>query len=291
MTTALDMTLIERALTGFTIPPRPEILQHIQQQLAISEPSISRIAALINLDVGIAGFTLKVVNSAFFGLRQKITSIEHACKYLGLNRVLALVRSIVLRFTLAEGRQDAFSQRLWSSALHTATIAMALAKQFNLSQSAQDDCYSLGLFHNAGIALITAQAPQYGALMQSGLQAGVGYSEIEEQHFQTCHEVLGYLIAQSWGLTAELCNVIAYHHSPSLILQSANDYEQQLFALLKLAEFFSGESRLLYGINVDPEWQSFSGAILDVLELDSLSLPDFAELLHQQDILTVYSLK
>jgi HD-like signal output (HDOD) protein len=291
MTTALDMTLIERALTGFTIPPRPEILQHIQQQLAISEPSISRIAALINLDVGIAGFTLKVVNSAFFGLHQKITSIEHACKYLGLNRVLALVRSIVLRFTLAEGRQDAFSPRLWSSALHTATIAMALAKQFNLSQSAQDDCYSLGLFHNAGIALITAQAPQYGALMQSGLQAGVGYSEIEEQHFQACHEVLGYLIAQSWGLTAELCNVIAYHHSPALILQSANDYEQQLFALLKLAEFFSGESRLLYGINVDPEWQSFSGAILDVLELDSLSLPDFAELLHQQDILTVYSLK
>ncbi|KKO49624.1 signal transduction protein [Arsukibacterium sp. MJ3] len=291
MTTALDMTLIERALTGFTIPPRPEILQHIQQQLAINEPSISRIAALINLDVGIAGFTLKVVNSAFFGLSQKITSIEHACKYLGLNRVLALVRSVVLRFTLAEGRQDAFSQRLWSSALHTATIAMALAKQFNLNQSAQDDCYSLGLFHNAGIALITAQAPQYAALMQSGLQAGVSYSEIEEQHFQTCHEVLGYLIAQSWGLTTELCNVIAYHHSPALILQSANDYEQQLFALLKLAEFFSGESRVLYGINVDPEWQSFSGAILDVLELESLSLPDFAELLHQQDILTVYSLK
>lgn len=290
MTTALDMAVIERALNGFTIPPRPEILQHIQQQLAKSDPSISRIAALINLDVGIAGFTLKVVNSAFFGLRQKITSIEHACKYLGLNRVIALVRSVLLRFSLAEGRQDPFSQRLWSSALHTATIAMALAKQFNLNQAAQDDCYSLGLFHNAGIALISQQAPQYTSLMQQGLQAGRGYSEIEEQHFQTCHEVLGFLIAQSWGLTSELCNVIAYHHSPALILQSDNDYEQQLFALLKLAEFFSGESRLLYNVNVDPEWQNYSGAILDVLELDSVTLPDFAELLHRQDIQTVYSL-
>ncbi len=289
MAQAIDMSAIEQALTGFTIPPQPEILQHIQQQLDAPEPNINRIAALINLDIGIAGFTLKVVNSAFFGLRQKITSVEHACKFLGVNRVLKLVRSVLLRFTLAEGCKDKFSLKLWASALQTANIAMTLAKHFNLSQDIQDDCYSLGLFHNAGIALIAQQVDNYEATLQHGLQQGRGYSEIEEQHFQTCHEVLGYLIAESWGLTPQLCNVIAYHHSPALMLESDSELEKQLFALLKLAEHFSGESRQLFNITLDPEWEQHKSAMLEVLDLEPLQLPELAELLHRQQINTVYS--
>lgn len=289
MAHAIDMSAIEQALDGFTIPPQPEILQHIQQQLDLPEPSIKRIAALINLDIGIAGFTLKVVNSAFFGLRHKITSVEHACKFLGVNRVLKLVRSVLVRFTLSEGRDDKFSLKLWSSALQTGNIAMTLAKHFNFSQDIQDDCYSLGLFHNAGIALIQQQVSNYEPLLQQGLQQGRGYSEIEEQYFHTCHEVLGYLVAQSWGLTAELCNVIAYHHSPALMLETDSELEKQLFALLKLAEHFSGESRQLFNITLDPEWELHKGAILEVLDIEPLQLPELAELLHRQHINTIYS--
>ena len=289
MAHAIDMSAIEQALDGFTIPPQPEILQHIQQQLDLPEPSIKRIAALINLDIGIAGFTLKVVNSAFFGLRHKITSVEHACKFLGVNRVLKLVRSVLLRFTLAEGRDDKFSLKLWASALQSANIAMTLARNFNFSQDIQDDCYSLGLFHNAGIALIQQQVSNYEQLMQQGLQQGRGYSEIEEQYFHTCHEVLGYLVAQSWGLTPELCNVIAYHHSPALMLETDSELEKQLFALLKLAEHFSGQSRQLFNITLDPEWEQYKGAILEVLDVEPLQLPELAELLHRQHINTVYS--
>ena len=289
MAQAIDMSAIEQALNGFTIPPQPEILQHIQQQLDSPEPNIKRIAALINLDIGIAGFTLKVVNSAFFGLRQKITSVEHACKFLGVNRVLKLVRSVLVRFTLSEGRDDKFSLKLWSSALQTGNIAMTLAKHFNFSQDIQDDCYSLGLFHNAGIALIQQQVSNYEQLMQQGLQQGRGYSEIEEQYFHTCHEVLGYLVAQSWGLTPELCNVIAYHHSPALMLETDSELEKQLFALLKLAEHFSGESRQLFEISLDPEWEQYKGAMLEVLDIEPLQLPELAELLHRQHISTIYS--
>jgi len=289
MAHAIDMSAIEQALDGFTIPPQPEILQHIQQQLDMPEPSIKRIAALINLDIGIAGFTLKVVNSAFFGLRHKITSVEHACKFLGVSRVLKLVRSVLVRFTLSEGRDDKFSLKLWSSALQTGNIAMTLARHFNFSQDIQDDCYSLGLFHNAGIALIQQQVSNYEQLLQQGLQQGRGYSEIEEQYFHTCHEVLGYLVAQSWSLTPELCNVIAYHHSPALMLETDSELEKQLFALLKLAEHFSGESRQLFNITLDPEWELHKGAILEVLDIEPLQLPELAELLHRQHINTVYS--
>lgn len=289
MVKAIDMSLVEHALQGFTIPPQPQVLRHIQQQLNAAEPDLNRIASLIALDIGIAGFTLKVVNSAYFGLRNKITSVEQACRYLGLNRVVMLVRSVLLRFTLEEGRQDDFSRKLWTNALHTATLAMTLAKQLNFDQQCQDDCYSLGLFRNAGMALISQQAPQYATVLQQGLLQQQAVSSIEEQHFHTSHEVLGYLIAESWGLTQTLCNIIAYHHSPALLLETDNQAEHQRFAILKIAEFFSGESRQLFQVNLDPEWQLHQSRILDVLELEPLQLPELAELLHRQELRTIYS--
>lgn len=289
MVKAINMALIEHALQGFTIPPQPQVLRHIQQQLNTAEPDLNRIASLIALDIGTAGFTLKVVNSAFFGLRNKMTSVEQACRYLGLNRVVTLARSVLLRFTLEDGRQDAFSQKLWNNALHTANLAMALAKQLNFEQQYQDDCYSLGLFRNAGMALISQQSSQYPAIMQRGLLAQLSASAVEEQFFQTSHEVLGYLVAESWGLTDTLCNVIAYHHSPALLLATDNLEEQQRFAILKIAEYLSGESRQLFGINVDPEWQNHQTTILEVLELEPLQLPELAELMHRQDLRTIYS--
>lgn len=289
MVKAINMALIEHALQGFTIPPQPQVLRHIQQQLNSAEPDLNRIASLIALDIGTAGFTLKVVNSAFFGLRNKMTSVEQACRYLGLNRVVTLARSVLLRFTLEDGRQDAFSQKLWNNALHTANLAMALAKQLNFDQQYQDDCYSLGLFRNAGMALISQQSSQYPAIMQRGLLAQLSASAVEEQFFQTSHEVLGYLVAESWGLTDTLCNVIAYHHSPALLLATDNIAEQQRFAILKIAEYLSGESRQLFGINVDLEWQNHQMTILEVLELEPLQLPELAELMHRQELRTIYS--
>lgn len=289
MVKAIDMGLIEHALQGFTIPPQPQILRHLQQHLNAPEPDINRIAALIALDIGTAGFTLKVVNSAFFGLRNKITSVEQACRYLGLNRVVTLARSVLLRFTLEEGRQDAFSQRLWNNALHTANLAMALAKQLNFNQQVQDDCYSLGLFRNAGMALISQQSATYPSIIQRGLLENIAVSTLEEQVFKTSHEVLGYLVAESWGLTETLCNVIAYHHSPTLLLETDNTEEHQRFALLKIAEYLGGESQKLFNVNIDAEWQQHQARILDVLELEPLQLPELAELLHRQELRTIYS--
>ena len=284
MVKAIDMSLVEHALQGFTIPPQPQVLRHIQQQLNAAEPDLNRIASLIALDIGIAGFTLKVVNSAYFGLRNKITSVEQACRYLGLNRVVMLVRSVLLRFTLEEGRQDEFSRKLWTNALHTATLAMTLAKQLNFDQQCQDDCYSLGLFRNAGMALIHAQFPDYPKVLTVGLSKEMTFADIEQRFFNTSHEMLGFMIAQSWGLAAEISNVIAYHHQPELMLHTTDLYEKRLFAILKLAEHLTGEEAALFDVTLEQEWQQYGEALLDILELDELTLHDLGDYLQQQGV-------
>lgn len=284
MVKPIDMSMVENALAGFTIPPQPEVLIRIKQEIELEDPDINTIAALINMDVGIAGFTLKVVNSAYFGLRRKISSIEHACKFLGLNRVIKLVSSVVLRFTLSDGRSDPFTLKLWNSAMNVGSAAMLIAQQLRLGSDCADDCYTLGLFHNAGMSLIHAQFPDYAKVLKVGLSQQLPFVSIEQRYFHTGHDTLGYLIAQSWGLAPEIAQVIAYHHDPERVLLSTDLYEKRLFAILKLAEHLTGEEAALFDVTLELEWQQYGEALLDILELDEMQLPDIGDYLLQNGV-------
>ena len=284
MVKPIDMSMVEKSLAGFTIPPQPEVLLRIKQEIELEDPDINTIAALINMDVGIAGFTLKVVNSAYFGLRRKISSIEHACKFLGLNRVVKLVSSVVLRFTLSDGREDPFTLKLWNSAMNVGSAAMLIAQQLRLGSDYADDCYSVGLFHNAGMSLIHAQFPDYAKVLKIGLSKGLPFTAIEQRYFHTSHESLGHLIAEAWGLSPEISNVIAQHHQPEQLLLSTDLYEKRLFAILKLAEHLTGEEAALFDVSTEQEWLQHGEALLDVLELDEMQLPDLGDFLLQNGV-------
>lgn len=288
MPTTLDMAKVESALEGFTIPPRPEMLKQIQAEIAEETPNIKNIAACVNQDVGIAGFTLKVVNSPLFSLPRKISTIEHACMFLGQKRLIKLVNSIVLRFTLSDGNEDIFTQKLWNSATKIGNASIALAQHLELGNDFADDCYTVGLFHNAGMALMLSQTPKYPEIMREGYLTGAIIGEYEEQYFDTSHELLGFLIAQSWGLEYHLCNVIAYHHSPNIMLATGEQSEKEMFAILKLAEHMTGSTELLFGVNPDPEWEKNAVQILDVLHLEDFQLLDLGEVLHNAGIDNIY---
>jgi HD-like signal output (HDOD) protein len=129
--------------------------------------------------------------------------------------------------------------------------------------------------------LISSQFTDYAKVLKQGHLAGQSMSDIEEQNFQTTHELLGYMIAQSWGLASELTNVIAYHHSHALILASDDLYEKRLFALLKLAEHMTDENNIVLGLDTDPEWDHHKANILDI---DELGLHDLGDYLYQQGV-------
>lgn len=284
MVKPIDMKAVEQALSGFTIPPQPEVLLRIKQEIELEDPNINTIATLINMDIGIAGFTLKVVNSAYFGLRRKISSIEHACKFLGLNRVVKLVSSVVLRFTLSDGKTDPFTLRQWNSAMDVGSAAMLIAQHLRLGSDCADDCYSVGLFHNAGMALIHAQFPDYPKVLKVGLTNQMAFADIEQRYFNATHEMLGFMIAQSWGLAPEIANVIAYHHQSEILLNSPDLYEKRLFAILKLAEHLVAEQKTLFDVDDAYSWAAIEQQVLDVLELDEMQLPDLGDFLLENGI-------
>ena len=80
------------ALRDLPSPPRTYDL--LTKALTDPDTSLQALARIVEQDVGTSAKILQLVNSAFFGLANSITNIEHAVIYLGINTLRCLVVSL-----------------------------------------------------------------------------------------------------------------------------------------------------------------------------------------------------
>lgn len=69
----------------------------IMEELKTLEPSYKKIAGIIEKDLGLTYKLLKLVNSAFYGTKNKITSVQQALSYLGINTIYQWVALMMLK--------------------------------------------------------------------------------------------------------------------------------------------------------------------------------------------------
>ena len=116
----------------------------IQLYEAIKKEDIKRITEIIERDVGATFKLLKFVNSVYFSRIRKISSVEEAVSYLGLNNIANFVLSVAISEMFASEEE----QYLWEKSLNRALLAEYLADIYipHLKQKA----YIVGLFSLIG---------------------------------------------------------------------------------------------------------------------------------------------
>ncbi len=75
----------------------PANLMFILEELRLPEPSYQKIAAIIEKDLGLSYKLLRLVNSAYYGARTKITTISHALVYVGMDEMRKFIFILMLR--------------------------------------------------------------------------------------------------------------------------------------------------------------------------------------------------
>lgn len=273
----LTQDQIQRILQGITIPAQPQIMVDLQMAQVHPNCSIDSIARLISQDVGLSGAILKTVNSPFYGLRNKITSISQAVSLLGVKTVVNLVNAQSIKGALS-GEQVVALGRFWDSAMEVAMAANVIARQIGFP--APDEAYTLGLFHNCGIPLLMQRFPTYPALMiDAYAQPGERIVDTENAQLSTNHAVVGYYVGKAWNLPDYLCLAIHEHHSVEEVLNraSAGGHKKTLLAILKMAEHVCANYRVLGNQTVDHEWQRSAPLLLEYIgmseyDFDSLRL-------------------
>ena len=263
---------IEKVLSGFHIPAKPELLQQLQNLLDHDEPDIDKISSLIASDPALAASILKIINSPSYGMNRSISDVKQSVMILGLKTINSLVTAMLLKNAF-KGESSISLEDFWDSSVDIANAMMFLGNHIRRDVSI-DLLYTVGLFVNCGMPLLALKYGNYGRLLKKAESLEISSIRLEDKFYQTNHAVLGYYLASSWHLPKHICNLILNHHDMRLLTQKCGSEEQVTFAVLKASENLI--QRLKHSENID-EWQSIESLVLDTLGIDVEEYEDLNE--------------
>ena len=183
-----------------TLPAWPQAFQDLSNCLRGPKASMTDAAAIIARDVAMTANIMKLVNSAYFGARRTITTVDRAVAYLGLDTLA----SLVLGHSLFQSGDDSRSMELlWHHSQRTAMTARSIALKEKLPRSRVEEAFLTGMLHDVGrLVLATRSAGKTTA-------TGDARALIDDYHAEAGAYLLGL-----WGLPSQIVEAIALHHHP-----------------------------------------------------------------------------
>ncbi|MFZ0774210.1 MAG: response regulator [Candidatus Sulfotelmatobacter sp.] len=240
----------------------------LTQALGRPSTSISQVAEILEHDVAMSAKVLQLVNSAFFGLAQTVTSLQSAASYLGMETIknLALV-SEAFKVLAPDSR---IPQSVLESIQMQAQMTAAIAVKLPVDPKTRDITVVSALLHDVGSLVLASKMPaQFCSVLARTSELGCEPFQAEEEILGTSHAEIGAYLLGLWGLPNLAVEAIAHHHRPTRIPHSGFDSSVAVYVAGLLA----------YELNAHP--QDETGSELREFDRDCLKtlgiLPQFAE--------------
>jgi len=215
--------LFESAAKIRDIPNLPAIPIAAQQILAALEKdaiSMGALAKIIDTDPSLTSRIIGVANSAYFGSKQPIFTVQDAVtRVLGTNNVFSIALSVVLAGPFKANKCPGFHVELyWAQAIKTAILAQKIAPHLVTPVAGiAEKSYLCGLLHNIGLLVLAHTYPDKVGQVVSieGLEPERDISEVEERLIGIDRRRAGAILAKKWNIPAEVISVIKHQHDLS----------------------------------------------------------------------------
>lgn len=229
---------------------------------AFSDPDVATasIAKIVQQDPAMCVKILQLVNSAYFGLAQRMTSITQAVNYLGLELLkgLVLTSQIFSAMERSSPVPDFSIQRLQSYAI----IVARLAKQVVRDPKRSDEAFTAGLVHDVGKIIMALGMPEpFSETIQVALESRRPAHVVEKELLGFTHADVGAYLLGTWGLPLPIVEAVAYHHSPALAATGAGD----VLIAVHVADALADEAAV-------PDGAALADGRIDIAALDALGL-------------------
>jgi putative nucleotidyltransferase with HDIG domain len=214
----MDAVLIERKLgTIESLPTLPLVLRQIQKIMRDPRSNMAQIATVVAKDQAIASRTIRLVNSAFYGLREHVTSINHAIVILGLKTLNNLMISLTVIKLFNDREIPGFSsEKFWEHCFGTALIAKYLAQATNIKD--EEEYFIAGLLHDMGrLALEQFLHNEFAESLVQVKLKNISLFEAEKKVIGFDHGEAGAWLGKKWGLPEALTVAMEFHHRSSVV--------------------------------------------------------------------------
>ncbi len=270
MRTSLD-NIKEKILAIQELPTLPTIAMEVSALTHDPNSSMRDIVAVIQNDPAITGKILKIANSAFYGMRQRIDSVTRALVILGTNEINNLVTSIAVFDAFPISPQTkVFNRRIfWEHCILTGEIAKSISLKLNMNVIGE--IFTAGLLHDIGKIILDQYFHEdFMEACKMSEKDGIHLYAAEKQIFQVTHSQIGGWLSEKWKLPKKIIDVIYYHHKPlrSLNYKSFTSIINIANYLAKIASGTLHENDLKTYITESIAWQILEREIPVVSRLD-----------------------
>lgn len=194
------------------LPPLPAAAYKALELIRNPRSDASALARVLSMDQALAGLVLRWANSAFFGLRHPVTTVQQAIVYLGNGTVqnLVIAASVASLFNRPVPGYGLERGSLWKHAVGMATAARLAATK--LGRALTEEAYNAALL--ADIGKLAYELLLRDVELARPEWAQLPFDELETQCFGLNHADLGAEMARRWNLPDRLVQAIQYHHRP-----------------------------------------------------------------------------
>ncbi len=226
---------------------------------------------VISLDPVLTGQVLKLINSAYYSLMNKVTSLTRAIIMLGLNTVknLALSTAIIRSVGQAKKSKALPIKEFWAHSIGVGVMAKLLAAERDLPLAEREEYFVAGLLHDLGKIPFGDEYTEVLARVKTAQEPLI---VAEHEVMSLDHEEIGQMIASKWKLNATITDAICHHHSPEL----AAPEHQGLVATVALADFYICLFDIGHAGNRYPDEEQL-GMLLDLCGLEWKTVVSLSE--------------
>ncbi|BBO91679.1 HDOD domain-containing protein [Desulfosarcina ovata] len=195
------------------LPTLPMVAMEMNRMLQDIETPIERLVVVLERDQATVVKILRLVNSSFFGFRNRVTNLRHAVTLLGYGTVQNAVVTVSVIDTLKlKNELKGFNiSGFWSHAIGVAVMCRHLAECTRLAPA--EEAFTAGLLHDIGkVVLINVFPDLFKRIMEEIKANRTTFYMAERQLGSWPHTRIGSHLARRWMLPETLEKSIQYHH-------------------------------------------------------------------------------
>lgn len=214
----------------------PHVVTNLSRLIADENSTMKDFEDVIKMDPILVVRLLRLVNSPFYGLSQRVDSIGRAVAYLGMKNLHNLAVTDALKNIFQEqGQSQAFSrEKLW---LHCAAVSIC-AKMIaeRIFGTNGDDAYLCGILHDFGLIVESQVDPKNFFAACDAYKEGDSLTSLEQEYLGTDHCEIGHQLTLDWEMPQTIQEAIRDHH-----LQSGDFAPSSLTGIIQIAEYITGQ--------------------------------------------------
>ena len=186
---------------------------------ALEDPKAGndRVTAIVSSDISLTAEILKVTNSAYFALPNKITSISHAVRMIGTDTLKSLAIFVGL-FKSFDG-PPVVARRIKTLCERSQQIGVSAAligEHEKLSKTTCQLLPAIGMMSHIGsLILYLYYHERMEAVIARVELEDISIVDAERDEFGAAHPEIGAYLLGIWGFPEKVTQAVAFHHSPA----------------------------------------------------------------------------